>query len=111
MVETKDVALGIFGATSALSALVLVFLALVAGALQSLPDTSSGTVKLPYKIAAAVSFAAFLLGIACAGLSVWWLTLGQPHGVYMAVVVTFLAQLGLLAVAATQVIVQMIFSR
>jgi hypothetical protein len=50
MVETKDVVLAIFGATSALSALVLVFLGLVAGALQSL-GVVNPKVKLPYKIA------------------------------------------------------------
>src|SRR6266536_5788089 len=109
MVETKDVVLGIFGATSALSALVLVFLGLVAGAIGSFRTGVSAEVKRPYKIAGAVSFASFLLGISCAGLSTWWLTLHQPHRVYMAVVITFVLQLALLVLAAGQVVIQMIF--
>jgi hypothetical protein len=111
MVTTEDVVLAIFGSTSALSALVLVFLGLVAGALQSFRPGASATVKRPFKIAGAVTFASFLAGIACAGLSVWWLTLHQPHPVYMAVVVVFLLQLALLATAAGQVAIQTIFTQ
>jgi hypothetical protein len=110
MVETKDVVLAIFGATSALGALILVFLVLVAGALQSVGEANP-KVKLPYKIAAGMSFGGFLLGVACAGLSIWWLTLHQPHAVYVAVVVTFLVQLAVLAVAAGLVVYQTIFSQ
>jgi hypothetical protein len=111
MVKSADVVLAIFGATSALSALVLVFLGLVAGAMQSLPGGAAATVKRPYKIAAGVSFAAFLVGIACAGLSVWWLTRGQAHGTYEAVVATFIVQLILLAAASAQASYQLIFKQ
>jgi hypothetical protein len=111
MVTTEDVVLAIFGSTSALSALVLVFLGLVAGALASFRAGASSTVKRSLKISGALTLASFLVGIACAGLSVWWLTLHQPHRVYMAVVVTFLVQLGLLALAAGQVAIQTIFSQ
>lgn len=110
MVETKDVVLAIFGATSALSALILVFLVLVAEALESVGEANQ-SVKLPYKIAAGMSFGGFLFGVACAGLSIWWLTLHQPHAVYVAVVVTFLVQLGVLAVAAGLVVYQTIFTQ
>ena len=109
MVKPEDVVLAIFGATSALAALVLVFLGIVVTGMQSFSPTASSTVKRPYKIAAGVAFAVFALSTVCAALGLWWLTLGQPHRVYMAVVVTFLVQLFLLAVAATQVVIQMIF--
>lgn len=109
MVMTEDVVLAIFGSTSALSALVLVFLGMISGALASFRAGASAEVKRPYKIGAGVTFASFLLGIGCAGLSVWWLTLHQPHRVYMAVVVTFVVQLALLVFAAGQVVIQTIF--
>lgn len=109
MVKTEDVVLAIFGSTSALSALVLVFLGMISGSLASLRVGAAAAVKLPYKIGGGITFGSFLLGIACAVLSVWWLTRHQPHGVYMAVVVTFLAQLALLAIAAMQVVIQTIF--
>jgi hypothetical protein len=109
MVEPKDVVLAIFGGTSALGALVLVFLGLIAGAVQSLPPAASSTVRRPYKIAAGVAFTAFVLSITCAALAAWWLLLGQPHRVYLAVVWAFLAQLLLLTAAAVQVVVKMIF--
>jgi hypothetical protein len=109
MVEAKDVVLAIFGATSALSALVLVFLGLIAGGLGSFRPGVSPEVKRPYKVAAAVSLASFLLGVVCAALGTWWLVWHQPHRVYLAVVVTFVVQLALLALAAGQVAVQMIF--
>lgn len=109
MVEPKDVVLAIFGGTAALGALVLVFLGLVAGAVQSLPSAASARVKRPYKIAGGVAFTAFALSITCAALGAWWLLLGQPHRVYLAVVWAFLAQLALLTVAAVQVVIQMIF--
>lgn len=111
MVKKEDVVLAIFGSTSALSALVLVFLGLVAGALQSLRVGASAKVKRPFKVAGAVSSAAFLVGIVCASLSIWWLTLHQPHHVYTAVVVAFVLQLALLALAAGQVVIQMIFGQ
>ena len=109
MVEPKDVVLAIFGATSALGALVLVFLGLVASTIQSLPITASPRVKRPYRITGGVAFTAFVLSIACAALGAWWLLLGQPHGVYLAVVSTFLAEMLLLTVVAVLVVFQMIF--
>jgi hypothetical protein len=109
MVEPKDVVLAIFGGTAALGALVLVFLGLIASAIQSLPVAASPEVKRPYRIAGGVAFAAFLLSITCAALSAWWLLLGQPHRVYLAVVWAFLAQLALLTVAAALVVIKMIF--
>lgn len=108
MVSPADVVLAIFGGTSALGALVLVFLGMVAGTLDALPSTASSTVKLPYKITAGLAFAAFLLSIACAGMSTWWLLLGQTHNVYLAIVWAFLAELVLLAVAAGRVFIRMI---
>jgi hypothetical protein len=109
MVEAKDVVLALFGATSALSALVLVFLALIAGGLGSFRPGASAKVKRPYKVAAAVAFASFLVGVACAALSTWWLVSHQPHRVYLAVVVAFVVQLVLLTLASAQVAIQMIF--
>lgn len=109
MVPPEDVVLAIFGGTSALGALVLVFLGMVAGNLDALKArNASSTVKRPYKITAGLTFAAFLLSITCAALSTWWLLLGQSHDTYLAIVWAFLAELAFLAVAAGRVFIDMI---
>jgi hypothetical protein len=55
MVEPKDVVLAVFGATSALAALVLVFLGIIVTGMQSFPPTVSPAVKRPYKVAAGMA--------------------------------------------------------
>ena len=107
MVETKDVVIAIFGATTASSALVLVFIGIVAQVLWA--SKLSIAWKQKFKNAATVSSLAFLIGLVCAGLSIWWLTLHQPGKVYLALVVAFVAQLALIGVAGWQVLYQAIF--
>jgi hypothetical protein len=111
MLEPKDVVIAVLGASSASGALVLVFLTMIASAIASLSASASAKVKRPFKIGGAVSLAAFMLSIACASLGTWWLVLGQPHRVYLAMVWAFLAQLVLLTAAALQVAVKTIFTQ
>ena len=108
MVETKDVVIAIFAATTASSALVLVFMGVIAQILWS-TDGPSNTVRGQLRIAGGVSAIAFLAGLVCAGLSTWWLALHQPGNVYTAVVAAFILQLVLLGLAGALVVVQTIF--
>lgn len=107
MVETKDAVIAIFGATSASSGLVLVFVGIIAQTLWT------GGLSIPrkqkFKNTAIVSSSAFMIGLVCAGLSTWWLTLHQPGKVYLAVIAAFLAQLVLIGIAGGQLVCQAIF--
>ena len=108
MVETKDVVIAVFGATTASSSLVLVFVGIVAATLWS-PDRMANEFRRRFRTAGGFSSASFLSGLVCAGLSTWWLTLGQSHDVYLALLAAFLLQLVLLGVAAALVVFQTIF--
>jgi hypothetical protein len=107
MVETKDVVIAIFGATSASSGLVLVFIGIIAQTLWT------GNLGIPrkqkFKNAAFVSSLAFLIGLVCAGLSTWWLVLHQPDKIYIALIAAFLSQLVLIGIAGGQIVCQAIF--
>src|SRR5262245_33048536 len=106
MVETKDVVIAIFGATAASSALVLVFIGIIAQTLWT--GNLSIERKRKFKTAAYVSSLAFLFGLVCAVLSTWWFTLHQPDKIYIALVAAFLAQLALIGIAGGQVVYQAI---
>lgn len=110
MVETKDVVVAVFGAATASAALELVFVGIVASTLWSAEGLSNEW-RRRFKIAGALSWAAFLVGLVCAGLCTWWLSLHQPDRVYTALVVAFLVQLFLLVVTGTVVLYQAIFFR
>lgn len=103
MVETKDVVIAVFGATTASSSLVLVFVGIVVTTLWS-PDKMINDLRRRFRTAGGFSSASFLSGLICAGLSTWWLTLGQPGDVYLALLAAFLLQLVLLGVAAVLVV-------
>ena len=107
MVEAKDVVIAVFGATAAASALVLVFLGIIVQAYGSLQNQ----LKPGFRRAANVSVLSSLIGLACTGLGVWWLTLGQPGRVYLAVIAAFLAQLFLIAIAGGLVMYYAIWNR
>ncbi len=100
MAESKEIVLAVFGGALAVSGLVLFFLGLMANALDKLRGTD---VKAPYKAVASMAYSAFVLSIACVGLSSSWLLLGHSAAVYVALVWVFIAQLVLLAAAATTV--------
>lgn len=100
MVEHKDVILGLLGASAAIAALVLVFLGLVVTAMQGLPADPVDGVRTPFRVAGALSVAAFLLSLLCAGMSTWWLVGPQGAVTYVLSVVTFLLTLGLLVAIA-----------
>jgi hypothetical protein len=108
MVETKDVVIATLGATTASSALVLVFISVVAQILWSTKPSNQR--RKQFKIAGGVSALAFFIGLLCAGLSTWWLTLHQPGDVYAALVAAFLLQLVLLGFAGVLVFYQTIFT-
>lgn len=109
MFKPERVVLAILGSSSVLTALVLVFLVLVAGALVSLQAGALAQAERPFRAAGAASFAAFLAGVACLALSVWYL-IQQHHTTYVVVVVAFVLQLALLTLAAAQVFVQVIYN-
>lgn len=109
MVEHKDVVLGILGAASAIGALLLVFLGLLVGSLQSYPAGTAKVVLRPYKISATGISAAFLCSILSIGFSIWWLVGNQPTGSYGWAVGLFIAQLVLLITAAAWVMVQLVW--
>jgi glucan phosphoethanolaminetransferase (alkaline phosphatase superfamily) len=108
MIETKDVVIAIFGATTAASALVLVFFGIVATSLWSDSDLSNYW-RQQFKLAGGVSSAAFFLSLVCAGLCTWWLTLHQPCRVYLALVAAFLLELVLIGLAGALVLFRTIF--
>jgi hypothetical protein len=109
MVETKDVVIAIFGATAAASALVLVFLGIIVQTLWT--GNLSNPQKGQFKTAANVTLLAFLMGIACTGLGVWWLTLGAPGKIYLALIAAFLAQILLIGIAGLQVMYQAVWKK
>jgi peptidoglycan/LPS O-acetylase OafA/YrhL len=110
MFKPERVVLAILGSSSVLTALVLVFLVLVAVALVSLQAGAPAQAERPFRVAGAASFAAFLAGVACLALSVWYL-IQQHHTTYVVVVVAFVLQLALLTLAAGQVFIQVIYKR
>jgi len=99
-VEHKEVVLGLLGAASAMTALVLVFLGFVVSAVQPFPPTISPSVLRPYQIVAGGLVGAFLLGIVSIGLAVWWLTGSQDSALYRGSILTFLLELAVLVVVA-----------
>jgi hypothetical protein len=110
MLKAHRIVLAIFESTSVLTALVfvaLVALVLGAGALAARQAAAPGPAERTLRAAGTTSFAAFLAGMACTALSIWYL-LRQHDTLYVAVVVTFIVQLALLTLAAVQVFIQMI---
>ena len=107
MLKAHRIVLAIFGPTSVLTALALVALVLTAGALAARQAAAPGPGERTLRAAGTTTFAAFLAGVACTALSIWYL-LRQHDTLYAAVVVTFIVQLALLTLAAVQVFIQMI---
>jgi hypothetical protein len=110
-VEHKDVVLALFGASSAMAGLVLVFLGFVVSALQPFSPLTSANVLRPYQIAASGLFGAFLLGIASVVLAVWWLTGSQSSVPYQGIVLTFVLQLIVLVAVAVWTLWKLVFRK
>ena len=109
MLKPERILLAILGSTSVLTAVALVIVVLAAGlALRQAGVRSQA--ERTFRAAGAACFAAFLTGVACAALSVWYL-IQQHHTIFVAVVVFFLLQLALLTLAAVQVFTQAITRR
>jgi|GEM_PF-2695219 hypothetical protein len=109
VVEHKDVVLAVLGAASAIGALLLVFLGLLVGSLQSYDSSTAKSVTRPFKIAATGISAAFLCSVLSIGFSVWWLVGDQPGAPYGWLVSLFIAQLALVTVAAGWVLVKLVW--
>lgn len=92
-VEHKDVVVAVLGVAAGLSGLVLVFLGLVVSAYQSYAADAPQTVRTRYRRVALGILAVFLLGMACVVTASFWLFgLNDNHGLYIATVWLFVAQ-------------------
>ena len=101
MVTHERVLLAILESTSVLTAVALVIVVL-AGALALRQVGIPGQTERAFRAAGTACFGAFLTGVACAALSVWYL-IQEHHTLYVVVVVVFMLQLALLTLAAVQV--------
>jgi len=108
-VEHKDVILAVLGAASALGGLLLVFLGLLVGSLQSYDSSTAKSVTRPFKIAGTAVTVAFLCSILSIGFTIWWLVGNQPSGPYGWSIGLFIAQLALLILAAGWVSVVLVW--
>ena len=107
MLKPERILLAILGSTSVLTAVALVIVVLAAGGLALRQVAVPGQAERTFRTAGAACFAAFLTGVACAALSVWYL-IQQHHTIYVVVVVFFVLQLALLTLAAVQLFAQAI---
>jgi hypothetical protein len=98
----RDVITAVFGASSALAGLLLVFLGIVVSTFQSYSAAVPAAATAPYRRAGRVIVAAFLLGLAATASALTWL-LAPSGALYDAAVALFSVQLGALAVAAVGV--------
>jgi hypothetical protein len=100
VVAHKDVVLAVLGASTAIAALVLVFLGLLVTGAQSIRPTDPAEVRTPYRVVGGLALGAFLLSLGSSGVSTWWLVGSQSGVLYIIAVVLFLAVLCLLVPAA-----------
>lgn len=109
MVVHKDVVLAVLGASTAIAALVLVFLGLLVSAAASIRPDDPDEVRTPYRVVGGLALGAFLLSLSSSGVSTWWLVGPQNGVLYVFAVVLFLAVLCLLAPAAVWTYVKQIW--
>src|SRR4051812_47995096 len=102
MGSERDVVTAVFGASSGLAGLLLVFLGIVVSTFQSYSAAVPAAATAPYRRAGRVIVLGFLLGLAATAVSLGWL-LSPDHSLYLAAVALFCVQLGALAVAAVGV--------
>ena len=100
MIESKDVVLGTLGSSAALAGFDLVFLGIVIAAYQSYAGNAPPSVVRPYRIAGIGLFGTFAISLVTVALSLTWLVLGGPSGLYGFTVGFFVLQLIAVFVAA-----------
>ena len=101
MVKYERILLAILGSTTVLTAVSLVIMVLVAGGLAFRQAGAPGQAERTFRAAGAACFAAFLAGVVCIALCVWYL-IRQHDTLYLVAVVSFGLQLALLTLAAAQ---------
>jgi hypothetical protein len=99
MASDRDVVTAVFGASSGLAGLLLVFLGIVVSAFQSYSAATPAAAVAPYRRAGRAILAAFLLGLATVAVALAWL-LSPSRSLRDAAVVLFCVQLGTLTVSA-----------
>jgi hypothetical protein len=101
MVKHERILLAILGSTSVLTAVALVIVVLAAGGLIFRQIGVPGRAERAFRATGTACFAAFLAGVICAALSVWFL-IRQHNTVYVLALVCFALQLALLTLGAAQ---------
>lgn len=100
MVEHKDTVLAVLGVSAGLSGFVLVFLGLVVATYQGFDGSTPDTVLARYRTIGVLILTAFAIGILCLTLAIGWLLeRNDQQWLYVAVVVAFLTQIGMLVLA------------
>jgi hypothetical protein len=99
-VARSDVVATVFGASTALAGLTLVFLGVVIGRYEEALPGASRRVRGRFVGPTAWLFTAFLFGLANAGTSFLWLVVEGGRRWYVVVVVLFFVQLVATALAA-----------
>jgi hypothetical protein len=107
MVKYERILLAILGSTTVLTAVALVIVMLAAGGLAFRQVAVPGQAERTLRAAGAACFAAFLAGVVCIALCVWYL-IRQHDSLYLVAVVSFGLQLALLTLAAAQAFTQAI---
>ena len=112
MVEHKDGVLAFLGASAGLAGLTLVFLGLVVSSFEGFERPVPDPIRSKYQNIAGFVVAAFGMGIACVGASGWWLIeLRDQHPLYVATLVTFALELGLLCIATCRVLHRLLWKK
>jgi hypothetical protein len=105
MTDHKDVVLAFLGASAGIAGLTLVFLGLVVASVQAFQPGTARSILRRYQRPAITVLAAFASSLIATVLAACWLVvLGDVHGLYVAAVVMFFLQLGLLSLAVTHVL-------
>ncbi|HEX3426629.1 MAG TPA: hypothetical protein VHT30_10895 [Acidimicrobiales bacterium] len=99
-VSRKDVVIAILGAQAAISALVLVFLGVLLGALGDFDAETPAAVLRPFRVVGGVVLAAFVVSVVSMGTCLWWLIGDQASGPYEAAIITLVLVLALLLATA-----------
>lgn len=103
MAADRDVITAVFGASSGLAGLLLVFLGIVVSTFQSYSAAVPAAATAPYRRAGRLILGGFLLGLAATAVALAWL-LSPSRGLYDTAVVLFCIQLASLAVSAAGVL-------
>jgi hypothetical protein len=101
----KDVVTTVLGASAGVGGLVLVFLGILISAAGAFAGDTPDAVLKPYRLGAWASVGVFALSLLAVAVCLVWLTVDQPHWLYVLAVVLFgclLAAVLALAAAVTK---------